>query len=66
MFCQLNYRSLFVIRYMSESTGAKLYGHSAIFLRGEKFFVENCVILVLRNAQIDCVELAYICNINYH
>ncbi len=48
MFCQLNYRSLFVIRYMSESTGAKLYGHSAIFLRGEKFFVENCVILVLR------------------
>ena len=48
MFCQLNYRSLSVIRYMSESTGAKLYGHSAIFLRSEKFFVENCVILVLR------------------
>jgi len=37
-----------VIRYMSESTGAKLYGHSAIFLRSENFFVENCVILVLR------------------
>lgn len=48
MFCQLNYRSFSVIRYMSESTGAKLYGHSAIFLRSEKFFVENCVILVLR------------------
>lgn len=48
MFCQLNYRSLSVIRYMSESTGAKLYGHSAIFLRSEKFFVENCVILALR------------------
>lgn len=63
MFCQLNYRSLSVIRYMSESTGAKLYGHSAIFLRSEKFFVENCY---FSSAQIDCVELAYICNINYH
>lgn len=48
MFCQLNYRSLSVIRYMSESTGAKLYELSAIFLRSEKFFVKNCVILVLR------------------
>ncbi len=48
MFCQLNYRSLSVIRYMSESTGAKLYGHYAIFLRGEKFFVENCIFFVLR------------------
>lgn len=48
MFCQLNYRSLSVIRYMSESTCAKLYGHSEIFLRSEIFFVENCVILVLR------------------
>lgn len=64
MFCQLNYRSLSVIRFMSESTGAKLYGHSAVFLRGEKFFVENCVFFC--SAQIDCVELAYICNINYH
>lgn len=64
MFCQLNYRSLSVIQYMSESTGAKLYGHSAIFLRGEKFFCRK--LYNFSSAQIDCVELAYICNINYH
>lgn len=52
MFCQLNYRSLSVIRYMSESTGAKLYGHSAIFLRSEIFFVENCVIFFVENCVI--------------
>lgn len=48
MFCQLNYRSLSVIRFMSESTGAKLYGHSAVFLRGEKFFCGKLCFFVLR------------------